>query len=584
MHLFGVGSHDFLESLISDILYGCRLGLDPLAPLDKLSQTPSHWLKSARHAAFILDKIIKELRAAILVPSSAQPYYFINFFAVPKKGPDGKMSALRLVRHASYATNDCVSLNDCILECHATIPTMPKLRDYAQLMVNKRWLAMRDLKDAFRQLALHRDEWRYCGYSLFGYWYVDRAVAYGVSSAAAACQRFSELVARIFTTVSIRPRANCRDVSHCIANILAYIDDFVLAAVEPLDLRELERRFDILLRHLGVEQSHHKRTRIAAQGIAYGWHWNLRTQRVSIPKEKLEDMKRHVLFAVYHRALNVRMLKSINGRIMHYSQISGLAKACLWHSTQIVCRLLDDKRYADDDIIYVPISIVRQWCFWYLLLPHISSAPIESLLRNPSPYVYGSSDASSTGAGYVVGPYWAHYLFPDDVQHTWHINHKEMHALLTMVRNIGRTYSGRLIHMYVDSQSVVGAFARRWSSSSHQMSLLWELLLTMHQYRLMLYLEWVPSYMNTAADHLSRQCLDEFHAYIKLYQWTIRPTPCSKPVSYAMTFPLTTPSDSDEFARFKEWMKQAPRDRGPRWWAPMLSNLFHQVPDMNRFD
>ena len=580
--MFGTGTYDFLESLVSDILYGCRLGLGPLAPLDKLSTTPAHWLKSPRHAAFILDKIIKELKAAILVPSDEQPLYFINFFAVPKKGEDGKMSALRLVRHASYAAPDRVSLNDCILELHASIPTMPKLRDYARLMAGKNWLAMRDLKDAFRQLALHRDEWKYCGYSLFGLWYVDRAVAYGVSSAAAACQRFSELVARIFTNVSIRPRANRRDVSHCTANILAYIDDFVLAAVEHADVRELERRFDLLLRHLRVQQSHHKRIRVRASGIAYGWHWNLRTQRVSIPTEKLEDMKRHVLFVIYHRTMNVRMLKSLNGRIMHYSQISGLAKACLWHSTQVVCRILDQRGYSDDDIIHVPISIVRQWCFWYLLLPHISTAPIASLLTTPSVDVYGSSDASTTGAGYIVGPYWAHYLFPAGTCDGWHINHKELHVLLTMVRNLGLTYHGRYIHMYVDSQSVVGSFARRWSSSPHQMSLLWELLLTMHQYRMLLYLEWIPTYMNIAADHLSRQRIDDFHHHIDIHQWIIRKQPCSKPVSFELLFPFMTASDAEEFEQFKAWTALPPRNRGPRWWAPMLSHLFKDVPDIHR--
>ena len=552
-----------------------------MADVSKLSQTPAHWLTTPRHASFILKKIVSELKRAILIESQSRPLYFINFFAVPKKGPDGLMSALRLIRHGSFSSPNRISLNDCIMRQYYEISTLPGLRDYARLMHLRRWLALRDLADAFRQLRLHPDEYKYCGYSLFGIWYVDMAVAYGLSSSAASCQRFVELICQIFTRVVRRRNPYAQhDISHCIRNIIAYIDDFLMVADSVSDIREMERRFDILLAKLGVLQSWTKRVHARRQGIVFGWHWNLSTQMVSIPDAKYKEIRTLILHAVYCRCISFGVLKRINGKLMHYSQLSKRAKMCLWTSTQAVHRYCKNTCTSNDTMLLLPLPMIRHWILWYLLAPSTRTAPIASLITTPSISSYGSCDASTYGAGFILGKHWGWYTFPTEYANQWHINYKEAHAIITLLRNVGSVYSGKRICLYIDNKSVIGAYAKAWTSSASFMPFIWEIILLIHHFHIDMWLEWIPSYANIPADALSRFNFDLFHDYANDHSWLLKNKPACDRASMDLTFPMfndDTAADVEEFARFRAWLRQPISNRTDRWWGGPLRHLFPTV-------
>jgi len=384
----GIAAHQ-IDALCHDVEHGAALGLDPNAPPHNLSLRPAHWFQTLRDAAFILDKFISELKKAILIESPSRPLYFINFFAVPKKGPDGKMSKLRLIRNASYHTASTFCINDFILQSAYQIKTMPNLRRYASLMHNRQFMALRDLKDAFRQLLLRDDDHQFQGYSMFGQFFIDRHVAYGVASSAAVCQRFVQLICSIFEQVIIhRQYMNCAriDIAHCIKCIVAYIDDFLMVADDPRTIGEMERRFDMLLRSLGVEQSTSKAVSRAREGVVHGWHWNLLTQIVSMPDEKYLELRQYLLWAITVRVIQLGALQKIIGKIVHYAQISPMAKMFAWHALQSLCYTLrahgiDFKRLRRHKrrSVFLTLSVVRSFTFWYHLSPYLRSAPIASL-------------------------------------------------------------------------------------------------------------------------------------------------------------------------------------------------------------
>ena len=579
--LFTNVSYGARAALLHDVQFGCRLGIDPMADLSRLSITPAHWLKSPGHAAFILKKIVSELKRAILVESPSRPLYFINFFAVPKKGPDGRMSALRLIRHGSFSSPNCVSLNDCIMPEYYQISTLPGLREYARLLYQRKWIALRDLSDAFRQLRLHPDDSKYCGYSLFGIWYVDMAVAYGLSSSAASCQRFVELICAIFTrVVTRRDPSSPHDISHCIRNILAYIDDFLLVADSIADIREIEIRFDKLLRRLGVRQSWTKRTNAKTYAVAFGWHWDLSTQTVSIPQPKYVDLLKMILGAVYCRCITFGTLKKINGKLMHYSQLSKRAKMCLWTSTQAVHKYCKTNNSSNSTVLLLPLPLIRHWILWYLLAPSIRSAPIASILYTPSISLYGSCDASTYGAGFILGKHWGWYTFPTKFADSWHINYKEAHAIITLLRTLGSTYTGKRICLYIDNKSVIGAYSKAWTSSASFMPFIWEIILLMHHYHIDIYLEWIPTYANIPADALSRFNFSAFHQYANDHSWLITDQPVCNRASMQLTFPMFNDdyeADISEFARFQAWLRLPISNREPRWWGGPLQHLFPTI-------
>ena len=574
-----------VDILCSDVENGCKIGIDPVnLPFD-LCQNPAHWIQTDRQAAFILNKFLKELQRAIIVPSLARPLYFINFFAVPKKGEDGKMSALRLIRNGSYALPGTFCINDFIMRSAYEIKTMPRLRSYAKLMHKRAYMAMRDLKDAFRQLHIRPEDHLYQGYCIFGQYYVDRHVAYGISSSAASCQRFVELICRIFndvfTTNEFMDAAKI-DISHCMDQICAYIDDFLLVADNDRDIQEMERRFDMLLASLGVNQSTSKAEHRRRKGVVHGWHWDLISQTVSIPPEKLSDFRSYLLWSITHRALTFGALQKINGKIFHYAQISPMAKLFAYHSTQAIYAFLKNRsrsrRGLRDQCLCLPISLVRSWTFWYLLAPMLSSAPISSLISQPSISWTGATDACTFGAGFFIGTHYASYLFTGTSQ-MWHITCKEAHVLIVMLQSLANTLTGHRIRIFMDNLTFVRAWAKRWSSSPMLMQCIWELLFYLQKYRIQLYLDWIPGELNTAADALSRFDYQRFLRYVRRKRLMIDRKPLTIVPSFAFRFCMfSNESDEAEMARFHAWLRTPKHIRAQRWWAPPLKHLFVTVP------
>lgn len=572
-----------VDSLCHDVEHGVLLGIDLAHPPHDLSQKAAHWTTNLKQAAFILDKFIKELQKAILVEAPQRPLYFINFFAVPKKGVDGLMSMLRLIRNGSWSTSDSFCINDFIAFEAYTIKNMPNLRRYARLLHRRQFMAMRDLKDAFRQLLLHASDHKFQGYSVFGQHFIDRHVAYGISSSAAACQRFVNLICAIFDNVFITDRFRNKrniDISHCLHQIVAYIDDFLLVADDKKTICEMERRFDLLLRSLGVDQSPHKAEHCCREGVVHGWHWDLIKQQVSIPSHKYETLRYNLLCAITHRVITIGALQKLVGRIMHYSQISPLAKLFAWHTLQWLKKYVGgrSKSRTKRRPVMIGNSIVRSFIFWYHLAPYLRSATIESIAESPTITIFGSSDASSLGAGFLIGARWGYYRFQGRAQ-DYHITLKEAHVICVMLRDCAPFLSGHKIGLYVDNLPLVCAFSNRWSRSPALMQMIWELMFVCEKYRVYLHLEWIPSEQNDISDALSRNDLPRFYNIIHNNRFYIEPVPVSIDPIYSFLFPLySNVSDSAEFVNFKSWLYTHPNQRRPRWWMPSLMHLLPTVP------
>ena len=574
-----------VDRLCSDVENGCKIGVDPNHPPFDLCQNPAHWIQSDRQAAFVLNKFLKELQRAIIVPSLARPLYFINFFTVPKKGDDGRMTALRLIRNGSYKLPGTFCINDFIMRRAFEIKTMPRLRSYARLMHRRHFMAMRDLKDAFRQLLIRPEDHIFQGYCIFGQYYIDRHVAYGISSSAASCQRFVELICLIFNRVFIKRKFmddDTIDISHCINQICAYIDDFLLVADNPRDIQEMERRFDLLLESLGVKQSMAKAAHRCRKGVVYGWHWDLINQTVSIPPTKLSDFRQFLLWSITHRVVTFGALQKINGKIFHYAQISPMAKAFAYHSTQAIYAFLKEqhqsRRRLRNRCVCLPISLVRSWVFWYLLSPMLSSAPIASLIYQPSISWTGATDACTFGAGFCIGSHYASYRFVGASQ-AWHINCKEAHVIIVMLRAMAAELHGHRIRIFIDNLVFVRAWSRRWSRTPLLMQCIWELLYCLQQYRVQLYLDWIPGELNTAADALSREDYARFYDYAHRKHLLVDRTPMIIVPSFQFRFSLfSNESDEAEMTRFHDWLRTPKHIRAQRWWAPSLRHLFESVP------
>ena len=91
--------------LVDHITNGFPLNIASNAQIENLSISRSTFWNNKREMLKIFDTFIDELEKGVLIPYTDDPdaiHYIINVFCTPKKGKDGKMSALRCVRHGSH--------------------------------------------------------------------------------------------------------------------------------------------------------------------------------------------------------------------------------------------------------------------------------------------------------------------------------------------------------------------------------------------------------------------------------------------------------------------------------------------------
>ena len=124
-------------------------------------------------------------------PQSTCPKYIIPLFCVPKRDKMGTMTALRMVRYGSYHTLYTTSINMWINPLKCKMDELPNIAKYVRVLRYKKFMSLRDLSDAFRQILARLSECTYLGYAIFGMYFRDRKQPYGISSAAANCQSFA---------------------------------------------------------------------------------------------------------------------------------------------------------------------------------------------------------------------------------------------------------------------------------------------------------------------------------------------------------------------------------------------------------
>ena len=238
----------------------------PLEPVD-LSTKISNFIKDERDLCKIIDTFIEETEKGHIVPVNKPSQYNICVFTVPKKDSEtGLMTKLRVVRHGSFKTMDTTSINEWINKEKCKMETLPNLKSYVSLLINHNRVSLRDLKDAFRQVALASADQFYLGYSIFGLKFMEKKQAYGIASAAANCQSFSQIIIWILN--------NHKYPIQWRNKILVHIDDFVLAAKDEISCREMTNIFDKLCDELNVKISVKKNIDNAVRFELYGFYFD----------------------------------------------------------------------------------------------------------------------------------------------------------------------------------------------------------------------------------------------------------------------------------------------------------------------
>ena len=480
----------------------------PYTPVD-LSQHVSNFIKDERDLCKIIDTFIEECQNGDIEPVQSKPKYFINVFTVPKKDSEtGLMTKLRVVRHGSFKTLKTTAINDWILKERCKMPTLPNLKKYVQLLIKQNYASLRDLKNAFRQINLANADQQCLGYSMFGLKFMEKKQAYGISSAAANCQSFAQIL--IWTLNNHKFPIQLRN------KILVHIDDFVLAAMDSKSAKFMVDCFDRLCDELNVKISTNKNVDVAQRFELYGFFFDLELKTMSIPDEKHKKLVKFIEQAIKFRWLTGRAVECLSGQIMHWAQLRGASKALLINTVIYLHKRVKTMSDYKTKWFKLSKSIIKDLKFWLSYSELIRTVPMEDIIKTSSYQIIGSSDACDVGGGFVVGTHWSYYKFINRHVNAWEIAQKEAHAVLMLIKNLKHFLTGKKLVLLVDNQTLFWAMKRHWSSGM-MMPFVYELALLQMKYKIWIWFEWIPTQYNILSDALSREDISSFWKCVNLH-------------------------------------------------------------------
>ncbi len=482
----------------------------------KLCKTVRNHCRDKRDLYAILKRMVKEARQGQISGTDQQMHYTLNLLCVPKKNLETNLKTeVRVARHGSYHTRDTVSINDVIDPLSAKIESLPNIRKYIELLIDFEYVSLRDLKDAFRQLGLAEKDSKYIQYCVFGLTFKDNRQAYGVSSAAANCQHFAEMLIWIVENKFLKPEQK--------QQILVHIDDFIIAAHSESECIAMTNNFDQMCSDLNVKISHEKDENWIQKGIVHGFGFDLASnpKLAFIPEHKFKELIDVLILCLTHRFVTGEALESICGKIMHWSQFRKYAKVLCYRMLAFIFRYIRKNKHLKSHIFYVFDELAIDMRFWLKYCWYLRIVTMESILYTPSITVIASSDACDTGAGFVIDSHWAYYDFSNTpnkygkIHSEMSINYQEAHAVLMLVNNFRHTLSGRTCLIFVDNKSVLWSLIKNWSTSSALMEYIQEIVLHLCIFRIGLRVEFIPTEMNGYSDALSRGQLQRFHGLVR---------------------------------------------------------------------
>ena len=485
--------------------FGFMLGLS--SEPDLVSKSRNHGSAYAWYG--YVDKFIttEVKECGVSGPIKESPWQ--NLVISPLMTAHKKPLARRTVFDASFGEG---SLNGAtpadMYMGEATKYTYPKIEDY-RLMILKAgkgsFMWKRDLSRFYLQLPLDPTEYDKVAVVWRGLIFFFVALAFGLRHSGLQGQRVTDAVSWILRRLGL-------ETGDFFFQVCNYVDDFGGVEETLIRANEAFEALGVLLDDLGLQESI-KKAVSPRQEITYlGVLFNTITMEMSVPPEKLSEVKEEIRRWSRKTTISKRDLQSLLGKLFWVSKVIRYARAFmgrllgLLRSAAMItsCKKVKFCTEAKKDI---------KWWGKYLeefngISMIINEDPIplsyEQLMEKPHDIMAG--DATPTGGGAWHGSqYWSQPLplFLQDPQIGIHL--KEFWTLIVSAKLWGDHWTGRTVVLYCDNDSVVETTTKRKPRDPEMASLLREFLYIVVTKKFHPVIRKIESKRNEIADFLSRR-------------------------------------------------------------------------------
>ena len=349
------------------------------------------------------------------------------------------------------------------------------------------YLAKFDIKDAFRLIPLHPDDYYLTGLLWENFYYYDRTLPMGCSSACFIFEKFSSALKYIMQ-------------SHLnIPYVVKLLDDFLIISPNASLATESLNSTLSTLDSLGVPLSHEKTVQPTQSLTFLGITLDTVTMTAQIPTAKTVAYLALIDSTISTKSITLTNLRSLLGKLQHVTSIVRSGRPFLRRLYDLTCGV--DKSYLT---IYLDDETLYDLLVWKELIVSFNQKSIRL-----SPWVSNFtisfySDASNWGYGCIYGSSWFQGPWPPSWG-KYHINIKELFPIYMAIHVFAPKLMNSQVIFYTDNKCVVDCLAILSSKSPLLMSIIRPITLTLLKYNIHMQFRHIEGKKNVLADLLSRQ-------------------------------------------------------------------------------
>lgn len=295
-----------------------------------------------------------------------------------------------------------------------------------------------------------------------------------------------------------------------------HIDDFIQITHDEYECIEMGDNLLNCFDEHGIRWDPKKTQRNVRKFKHHGAIWDLINLFVSVPQPKIDWVIKAIEFVIKYKYASVRFWYKLSGKLMYFASFYKPTKALIANLIWYIYKLIFNNNLNKDDLILINEVIIADLLYWKQYCKYLTNIPIKYLLKNYNFSFVFSTDASSTGLGIYFQGYYIFYKIPANIMH-WHINEKEVFAILVGLNTFKKQMANLQGRCYVDNMTAKAVFANKWSTNPRIMQCLYFSCLIMLEYKILIYVDYITTHLNCIADSLSRFEIQRFYNLCNKY-------------------------------------------------------------------
>ena len=477
-------THSTVEFLISGFTHGFQIHFQG----ERKSCTSNNLLSALENPAAVDAKLGKELAAQRLAgpfqSPPLSPFWISPLGVVPKKVP----GEFRLIHHLSFPKGS--SVNDGIPPEHtsvhyATIDGAIKLIKSAGPGC---FLAKTDIKNAFRIIPIHPNDYGLLGMQWRGLYYYDRCMPMGCSSSCLTFETFSTAVEWV--------AHNKLKIDY----ILHLLDDYLLVAPSVQLCQQHLDLFLSLCTYLGIPIAPEKTCGPATSMSFAGIELDSIRWEARLPLDKIEKCVSLISEFCRRKKVTLKEIQSLVGLLNFACSVIRLGRAFLRRLIDLTVGVRMPNHY-----IRLNREVKEDLNLWLSFLSNFNGKSffLEDTWLNSSKLNLFTDASGALGFGAIFGSHWCYGKWPSDWQYQ-NIAILEFYPIVLSLYLWGATMSNQCVLFFTDNESLVHVINKQTCKDRVLMVFVRKLVSICLRHNILFKAKHIQGVRNKLADALSR--------------------------------------------------------------------------------